>query len=652
MTKKLSLEDALILNASRLARGVVRSLPLGVSLALGRFGGALTYRLSKRRVIAHRNLRAAFGRSLEEPELRSIARRSAENLGMSIVEMLRFPETDARYVERHVEVSGEDKFRPALEAGKGIIFLTGHFGNWEMLNIAGNLKGFPIVALARPQKHPRSDEFLNRLRTSKGSQVIRKGMPIREILRALRRGRIVGIVNDQDGGRRGAFVPFFGRLSSCPTGPAAFALRTGAVIFPIFIFRKDGADHRIEVEDPLEMPDPSTDPAEAERLILGRFCRILEAKIRTSPAQWLWAHRRWKSTPDRSVLVLSDGKAGHVNQSRAVVEALREERAAAGAPAERFSVTTAEIRYRSAFRRRTLTALALLLQGHVPFKRAWLDWALGRTAAKELLATYADIVVSCGASLVAVNRLVSAATRSRSVVVMKPYLPPAQFDAVIAPKHDRMKAAPNVFETEGAPSYFDTAASREAVSRLETEAGANGRPKIGLLVGGDADGVVFDPSLFEKVLTDLVAFAAQSGSVVLATSSRRTPAWADTLLKERLADRSLCPVLVIANEANRPGIVGGILGTSDTVLVSGESMSMVSEAVASGKPVVVFTPSRDARSKPKYREFLDRLERRGLILRALPGSLAEALRACRLAGGGARVASDRLVLREAAKKVA
>lgn len=647
-----SLSDALILNAVRAIRALCLVLPLGVSLFLARLAGAAVHRLTKRRKVAYRNLRAAFAGEKSSRELRRIARRSAENLMMSLVEILRFPETDRKYVDRHFTFEGDERLKPSLESGRGMIFITGHFGNWEFQNVAGNLKGYPTVALVRLQKHPRSDAYLNELRTSKGAQVIRKGMPIREILRALRAGKIVGIVADQDGGKRGTFVRFFGRLSSTPPGAAAFSLRTGAPIHPVFIFRENlSRRHRIEVEPALPEPDPSSSPEEAEHFVLQRFADVLETKIRKSPEQWLWAHRRWKSSPDRRVLVLSDGRAGHLNQSLAIVDALRAEHASRGFAPETFSTKTVEVRYRSEARRRLLSFAAAAFGGRPPFFEALTRAALAPETFSEIDSFYADVTVSAGSSTAAPNLFAAALNEARSVVAMRPPFGLSRFDAVVVPRHDRPRAAENVFVTECAPSRLDRAALAAQGEKLSERLALNGSPRVGFLVGGDTERVRFREDLFGSALDSLVRFSEAHGALVLATSSRRTPAWAGDAMKRALGDKRRCPYLVIARESNPPDAVGSILGASDVVAVSGESMSMVSEAVLSGKRVVVFTPAESPNLKPKYRAFLERLRAERRIVTAEPSGLGEALRAALSGTAGPEAPKDADVLRQAARKV-
>ena len=127
--KKILFEDALILSFAKTARLLVRFLPLRFSLWVGRVIGNVVYACTKRRKIAHRNLRAAFSAEKSRSEMKHIARASVQNLVMSAIELLRFPDLDQAYIKKHVAIIGTEKFIPILEAGKGIIFLTAHFGN-------------------------------------------------------------------------------------------------------------------------------------------------------------------------------------------------------------------------------------------------------------------------------------------------------------------------------------------------------------------------------------------------------------------------------------------------------------------------------------------------------------------------------------------
>ncbi len=624
--KKTYLEDVLILNAIRVFRAAVRILPYRVSIGIGTFIGDLGYLFSKRRGVMKKNLRAVFAGQKTAGEMARIARESFRNLGRSGIELLRVPEIDRPFIEKYVRVIGKEKVDAALAKGKGVIFLTGHFGSWEMLNVAASILGYPMVALARVQKHPMSDAYLNDLRRSKGSQVIYKGMPVREILKALREGRIVGIIGDQDGGRGGTFVDFFGRLSSYPKGVAAFSLRTGAPILPAFIFREKGIGHRIEVGDPLTFPPDSAADDEKEKMILQQFAERMETNIAKDPGQWLWAHRRWKSTPDRFVVVLSDGKAGHRNQSMALYDAIARQRAASGFAPERTHVKVIEVVFRDEFSKKAFSALNHLFRGRVPLAGFWAKRFLSGDCYREIMASYADFVISAGSSVAGVNLWCASENEARPVVVMDPGFGLSPFHAVIAPRHDKLPKRSNVFETSGALTRTSLERLEEEGLHIQKQYGLpTAQKKIGLLIGGDTAEMHLEEKAFLGQMDQVSRAATERRCLVLATTSRRTPGWADRAMKRFFANQVFCPLLVIANESNPPGTVGGILGLSDVIVVTGESISMVSESVSSGKRVLVIEPFGGAHLTAKHQQFLSRLEAEGSITRVPEDGLYAAL---------------------------
>ncbi len=658
MTKKAStvaLEDSAILGALRLFRFLVRVLPYRVSLAIGARMGDLAYTLSARRGVMLKNLRSVYAAEKSPAELARIARESFRNLGRSGIELLRAPDMNRAFIEKSVKIVGQSKVDAALKEGKGILFLTGHFGSWEMLNISSGLLGYPMTALAREQKHPRSDAYLNDLRRSTGNQVIYKGMPVREILRALKLGRIVGILSDQDGGRGGTFVPFFGRQSSYPKGVAAFALRTGAPIFPTFIFRETEGRHRIEVEGPLRAPEENLTDEEKEKALLSQFASILEAKVRKDPTQWLWAHRRWKSTPDRFVVILSDGKAGHRNQSQALYEAIQRQREEGGAPEGATHLKLIEVKFKNKASEKIFKTLCRFSAGSVSWTRILAKKFLTQDSYREIMSTYADIVISAGSSVAGVNLWCAAENAGKPVVIMDPGFAADKFHAVIAPRHDRVAKRENVFETRGALTRVSGDALDREAGQLRQKLGLESKSKvIGVLIGGDTAGIRFESAVLSRALDEIRRVSGEAPALVVVTTSRRTPAWAEAALKERFAGVDRCPLLIIANEANPPGVVQGILGLSDAVVVTGESISMVSEAVSSGKKVIVIEPYKISSLKSKHRDFLNLMEADGLLTRTLPEDLYASLRAGLAAAPatGASFKNDEQVLREAAQKIA
>ena len=240
---------------------VVRALPLSWVLAAGRGVGTLVYwGQPKRRAVGLNNLRAAWGGERSGEELARICRGSFQQLGMSFVEMLLTPAIDRGYVARWLTIEGREHLDQAVAQRRGVVLVTAHVGNWELPNLAAGLLGYPMSVLARQQGFPRLNRLLNRYRESKGCQVISKGMAVRTMIRRLQQGGIVGMLADQDAGRHGELVPFFGRLASTATGPVALALDVGCPILPVVIRRTRGPAHTIVIEPPLAVTSCNVPP--------------------------------------------------------------------------------------------------------------------------------------------------------------------------------------------------------------------------------------------------------------------------------------------------------------------------------------------------------------------------------------------------------
>jgi KDO2-lipid IV(A) lauroyltransferase len=145
----------------------------------------------------------------------------------------------------------------------------------------------------RPLDHPLLDELAARFRRRSGAELIVKRQAVRDVIAALRRGRMVGVLLDQNATRaEGVFVPFFGVPASTSKGLALLALRTGAPVLPVFLRRESDGRHCMEVGPPVP-PPPDSDVV----AYTARFNQVLEATIRRAPEQWLWMHARWRTRP-------------------------------------------------------------------------------------------------------------------------------------------------------------------------------------------------------------------------------------------------------------------------------------------------------------------------------------------------------------------
>lgn len=269
-------------------------LPVRTGLAVGRrLGDVLWWLLPRRRRVALDNLRRALGHEQPPAALHRLGRRSFQHLGMNLVEGCRYFLRPTEVMLSRVHVEGGEQLKAAAAEGRGVLVLTAHQGNWELLAAAHGLVGLPLSIVVRPLDHPLLDALAARFRRRSGAELIVKRRAVGEIVRALRRGRMVGVLLDQNATREeGVFVPFFGALASTSKGLALLALRTGAPVLPVFLRRQPDGGHCMEVRPPVP-PPPDADVV----AYTARFNEVLEAAIRRAPEQWLWMHARWRTRP-------------------------------------------------------------------------------------------------------------------------------------------------------------------------------------------------------------------------------------------------------------------------------------------------------------------------------------------------------------------
>ncbi len=219
---------------------------------------------------------------------------------MTLVEVGLLLACDPGLMLSRVSIEGVEHLNAAAKRPGGVLLLTAHFGNWELLGLAHRLSGLPLTVIVRPLDSALLNRLAVRLRARTGTELIAKRLALRPALRALRRGRMVGILLDQNASRdEGVFVPFFGRPASTSRSLALLSVRTGTPIVPVFIHRERDGRHRIVVEPALAKPaSNSLDAAIAE--LTAECARRTEAAIRRWPEQWFWLHRRWRTSPPPS----------------------------------------------------------------------------------------------------------------------------------------------------------------------------------------------------------------------------------------------------------------------------------------------------------------------------------------------------------------
>ncbi len=259
--------------------------------------GAVIRRLdAKHRRIVRENLIRAFGNEKSESERRAIERRVFENLVRILLEIGWSMHQQPEDFRSCLRVRGFAHFKSAYGQGKGVLFLTAHVGNWEILPVLGSLYRFPVNVLYRPLDSPPLDHLVRKMRSRFGARMVPTARAARKILSCLHRGEIVAVLMDQNvDWYEGVFVDFFGHRACTNKGMALIALKTGAPVLPIFLIRQDGG-FAVEIGAPLPLirTGDKTRDIEANTQI---YNDAIERFVRRHPDQWFWVHQRWKTRP-------------------------------------------------------------------------------------------------------------------------------------------------------------------------------------------------------------------------------------------------------------------------------------------------------------------------------------------------------------------
>jgi len=246
--------------------------------------------------VALANLALAFGPAWGPDQRRVVARAHFRHLGLSAVECCQLYAGSAGRLLGAVRLEGVAHLKAALAEGRGVLYLTAHYGNWELLGAAHVLTGVPLSVVARPLDNPFLEARLAEARRRLQMGLIPKRDALPRVRQALARGECVGVLLDQDAGPRGVFVPFFGHLASTSRALAVLAARTGAPVVPAFIRRLPDGEHLVSLEPPLPL-ERTGDHGRDLRLNTARYTAAVERQVRACPEQWFWVHRRWKTRP-------------------------------------------------------------------------------------------------------------------------------------------------------------------------------------------------------------------------------------------------------------------------------------------------------------------------------------------------------------------
>ncbi|HEX3820287.1 MAG TPA: lysophospholipid acyltransferase family protein [Candidatus Sulfotelmatobacter sp.] len=274
-------------------------LPRPLSRALSIFLFQAVYLLHVRlRRVGMRNLAMAFPEKSGKDRAR-ILRGEFKSLGRELAELCQLPRYTLENVEQVVVYDGLENYENAFARKKGVLFLTAHFGGWELSAFVHSLHGHWLHVVMRPMDNPYLDRLIQSYRTMHGNKAVNKDDFIRGLLAAMKAGEVVGILMDTNmTPPQGIFVNFFEIPACTASGIARIALRTDAAVVPAFtIWDEALKKYRLRFDPALDLirtGDQEADIAANTQL----FTKVIEDYVRKYPDQWLWVHRRWKTRPE------------------------------------------------------------------------------------------------------------------------------------------------------------------------------------------------------------------------------------------------------------------------------------------------------------------------------------------------------------------
>lgn len=265
-----------------------------------RVGGALGWSLGTLCRCRRTEVVAAIRRCFPDSSaaaVRAVADGMYRHLGILVLECLRTGGMDLRRLEEEVDFEGLDKGLSLLREGRGLIVLTAHLGNFELLAMMAARMGVPLTVITKVLRPRGLNDWWVETRARFGVRLLPARQSYRHCREALKANGVLGFILDQNMKRnRGIFVDFFGRPACTSPGLAMLSAQCRAPVLPVFITRRADGRHRVRVLDALPPPD-GMDP-ESIRVATQTYTAVIEQAVRAQPDQWIWLHRRWRTQPD------------------------------------------------------------------------------------------------------------------------------------------------------------------------------------------------------------------------------------------------------------------------------------------------------------------------------------------------------------------
>ncbi|MFA6357207.1 MAG: lysophospholipid acyltransferase family protein [Candidatus Omnitrophota bacterium] len=225
-------------------------------------------------------------------QLRKISHKVFQNFAKYLVDFFRFEKLNSEYINKKIKLENIHYFNDALAAGKGVVVLTAHLGNWELGGVVIAQLGYPFWAVALPHKNKKVNNFFDNQRNRKGVKVIAMGKAVRSCISEIKKNHMVALVGDRDFTEKGIVLDFFGMPTHFPEGPAALSLLTGASIVPGFMLRNPDDSFTLRIEKPIVF-SPSQDKAKNLTDLIMIYKNIIEDYIRKYPEQWYVFRKFW-----------------------------------------------------------------------------------------------------------------------------------------------------------------------------------------------------------------------------------------------------------------------------------------------------------------------------------------------------------------------
>lgn len=285
---------------------LVQPIPQQMVVRLGKRLGSLVFLFSgKRKRSAKTNLDIIFPDSKSSNDKNQIIKKSFQNLAVSTLQCLWATHDTENRVGKLIEgePAGLDILRECLKKGKGIFFLTAHYGNWEIMGLFHGYLGIcPLSSIVRKLDNPYLNKFVKNFRTLSGNKTLYRDESPLKIVRELKKNGSVAVMMDQNTAKGGVFVDFFGKKAATPRSLALLSYRSGTPILPLFCYPTDKGTYRIEYGPEIQLK--KSNDKQNDILEWTQQCQLfIENIIQKDPASWMCGHRRWKTRPPQETRV-------------------------------------------------------------------------------------------------------------------------------------------------------------------------------------------------------------------------------------------------------------------------------------------------------------------------------------------------------------